>query len=243
MIKFFRKIRRNLLMENKTGKYLKYAIGEIVLVVIGILIALQINNWNENRKSSTKELLILEELHQSLENNKDILSSRGEMFSKTEKEAELLLAYIDAKKEYNDSITRYFSLPLRNLSYRLSYASFENLKSQGFETISNENLRLNIIKLFDEDFGLLLDNENKVAQLIIPYITFFNKHFQTDVINQNNILGIPDDYEFILSSSEYKNMISFIKTISVLFNSRSNVVIDKIELLKNEISMEIKSKT
>jgi hypothetical protein len=52
MIKFFRKIRQNLLMENKTGKYFKYAIGEIVLVVIGILIALQINNWNENRKSS-----------------------------------------------------------------------------------------------------------------------------------------------------------------------------------------------
>ena len=51
MIKFFRKIRQNLLVENKTGKYLKYAIGEIVLVVIGILIALSINNWNDNRKN------------------------------------------------------------------------------------------------------------------------------------------------------------------------------------------------
>jgi len=50
MIKFFRKIRQNLLMENKTGKYFKYAFGEIILVVIGILIALQINNWNETRK-------------------------------------------------------------------------------------------------------------------------------------------------------------------------------------------------
>jgi len=50
MIKFFRKIRYDLMEKNKTGKYLKYAIGEIVLVVIGILIALQINNWNENRK-------------------------------------------------------------------------------------------------------------------------------------------------------------------------------------------------
>ena len=49
MIKFYRKIRQNLLIENKTGKYFKYAIGEIVLVVIGILIALQINNWNEKR--------------------------------------------------------------------------------------------------------------------------------------------------------------------------------------------------
>jgi len=51
MIKFFRSIRQNLLSEGKTGKYLKYAIGEIVLVVIGILIALQINNWNEDRKN------------------------------------------------------------------------------------------------------------------------------------------------------------------------------------------------
>jgi uncharacterized membrane protein len=50
MIKFFRKIRQNLLMENKTGKYLKYAIGEIVLVVIGILIALSINNFNNSRQ-------------------------------------------------------------------------------------------------------------------------------------------------------------------------------------------------
>ena len=50
MIKFFRKIRQNLLSEGKTSKYLKYAIGEIVLVVVGILIALQINNWNEERK-------------------------------------------------------------------------------------------------------------------------------------------------------------------------------------------------
>ena len=50
MIKFFRKIRYDLMEKNKTGKYFKYAIGEIVLVVIGILIALQINNWNELNK-------------------------------------------------------------------------------------------------------------------------------------------------------------------------------------------------
>jgi hypothetical protein len=50
MIKFFRKIRQNSLSEGKTGKYLKYAIGEIILVVIGILIALQLNNLNENKK-------------------------------------------------------------------------------------------------------------------------------------------------------------------------------------------------
>ena len=59
MIKFFRKIRQNLLSEGKTGKYLKYAIGEIILVVIGILIALSINNWNENQKLRNQEITYL----------------------------------------------------------------------------------------------------------------------------------------------------------------------------------------
>ena len=62
MIKFFRKIRQNLLMENKTGKYFKYAIGEIILVVVGILIALQINNWNEFKKSQKKEALLINQI-------------------------------------------------------------------------------------------------------------------------------------------------------------------------------------
>ena len=69
MIKFFRKIRQNLLMENKTGKYLKYAIGEIILVVIGILIALQINNWNEKWKINSEIDLVFTALQSELESN------------------------------------------------------------------------------------------------------------------------------------------------------------------------------
>ena len=59
MIKFFRKIRQKTLSEGKTGKYLKYAFGEIIIVVVGILIALQINNWNEHRKIKNAEIEIL----------------------------------------------------------------------------------------------------------------------------------------------------------------------------------------
>lgn len=62
MIKFFRKIRQQLLKENRAGKYLLYAIGEIVLVVIGILIALQINNWNEDRKTHLRDIEFLNNL-------------------------------------------------------------------------------------------------------------------------------------------------------------------------------------
>ena len=73
MIKFFRHIRKSLLMENKTSKYFKYAIGEIILVVIGILIALQINNWNESRKSDIQEQSALNNIHRDFSKNKEIL--------------------------------------------------------------------------------------------------------------------------------------------------------------------------
>ncbi|NNF34727.1 MAG: hypothetical protein HKN68_11485, partial [Saprospiraceae bacterium] len=62
MIKFFRKTRQKLLSDGKTGKYFKYAIGEILLVVIGILIALQINNWNSTRKAYNQELELYSKL-------------------------------------------------------------------------------------------------------------------------------------------------------------------------------------
>nr|WP_321224457.1 DUF6090 family protein [uncultured Psychroserpens sp.] len=67
MITLLRRFRQRLLSENKFSKYLIYAIGEIILVVIGILIALQINNWNENRKYKQQEIIYLENLKEDLE--------------------------------------------------------------------------------------------------------------------------------------------------------------------------------
>lgn len=75
MIKFFRKIRQTLLTDNKFSKYLIYAIGEIVLVVIGILIALQINNWNETRKNKAAEQQLLTSLLQEFVSNLVILDN------------------------------------------------------------------------------------------------------------------------------------------------------------------------
>jgi hypothetical protein len=79
MIPFFRKIRRGLLSENKVSKYLLYARGEIVLVVIGILIALQINNWNETQKNKRAETQVLSSLLQEFEENLLILDDAIEM--------------------------------------------------------------------------------------------------------------------------------------------------------------------
>lgn len=81
MIKLFRKIRQRMLTENKFSKYLLYAIGEIILVVIGILIALSINNWNEDRKSRKQEVKYLKNLQTDIvleiQNNDSLINYRA----------------------------------------------------------------------------------------------------------------------------------------------------------------------
>ena len=75
MINFFRKIRKQLADDNKPLKYMRYAVGEIVLVVIGILIALSINNWNEGKKDKAESIKILKKLHSEFETNKTELDA------------------------------------------------------------------------------------------------------------------------------------------------------------------------
>ena len=70
MIKFFRHIRQNLLFKGRIGRYLKYAIGEIFLVMIGILLALQVSNWNQDRKDRISERKLLDNIHRDFVQNK-----------------------------------------------------------------------------------------------------------------------------------------------------------------------------
>ncbi len=85
MIKFFRRIRQNMIKDNRTSKYLLYAIGEIILVVIGILIALQINNWNitTQNKEQEKQILaqLLKEYTSNLEQINQKIDIRNEMLN------------------------------------------------------------------------------------------------------------------------------------------------------------------
>ena len=74
MFKFFRKIRYNLMEQNKTGKYIMYAIGEIVLVVIGILIALSINNWNSIRIEKREEISSYKNIKRQIKDDKNVIS-------------------------------------------------------------------------------------------------------------------------------------------------------------------------
>ena len=153
MIKFFRKIRQQLVLENKTSRYFKYAIGEIILVVIGILIALQINNWNEDRKSVIQEALYLKRL--LVEINEDITTFAGEITS-IKKGIKTIKTFSEALKrsDSNDSIlvqtaNSYFQTGSIYPNFSSSTSTFDDLSSTGnLKVISNTNLRDSLVKLY-----------------------------------------------------------------------------------------------
>ena len=110
MIKFFRNIRQRLLSEGKTGRYFTYAIGEIVLVVIGILIALQINNWNEQRKENATEQAMLKRLEKEFISNRKQLLDKIEFRNTLIESSRRLLEYFDEPENVKrDSIFVYLS--------------------------------------------------------------------------------------------------------------------------------------
>ncbi|OZV68002.1 DUF6090 family protein [Winogradskyella aurantia] len=113
MIKFFRKIRQKTLTENKFYKYLLYAIGEIILVVIGILIALQINNWNQEQQDRKKENQILLQLRSEFEENLQELERKDVMRERMISSAEKLFKI---KNEEN-----YTEIPLDSLRLYIAY--------------------------------------------------------------------------------------------------------------------------
>ncbi|UCD60783.1 MAG: hypothetical protein JSV59_13070 [Flavobacteriaceae bacterium] len=97
MIKFFRKIRQKLLSENKFSKYLLYAIGEIILVMVGILLALQVNNWNEERKDNKTRTEILTSLIGDLEEDRVSLKNHAKYDSLRTIAANLILDTLKGK--------------------------------------------------------------------------------------------------------------------------------------------------
>ena len=140
MIKFFRKIRQNLLSEGKTGKYFKYAIGEVVLVVIGILIALNINNWNEKQKDRVIEQDILVQLLEEYETNLKQLENKIQLRNIIIKSSIEVLGYIDSPININkDSLIK----KIATLRYDPTFDPIQNdlISSGNIRLIQNKNLR------------------------------------------------------------------------------------------------------
>ena len=165
MIKFFRKIRQNLLSEGKTGKYLKYALGEIILVVIGILIALQINNWNELRKDEIKEQVILKQLQEDYRVNLLQLEQKIDIREKMITSALRLLRAFDNPVEIvRDSVIK----DLAELRNDPTFDPIQNdlTNSDNLRLIRNQKLK-RLLSNWSSDVIAVIEIEKNWSKLVI----------------------------------------------------------------------------
>jgi len=239
MIKFFRRIRQRLLTENKFSKYLLYAIGEIVLVMIGILLALQVNNWNERRKDVHREIKMLNDLKNDINNNINnidegiIVLEQGIAYSSE------ILSVFEEQIKYDSTLNKAFSFYTYYWDPDFRNASFENLKKVGVNLISNDTLRNKIIDIFEIDMDILnvsdLNRHNDYMTSIGNRI--LNKHLFFD---RKTGYILPFDYDKMMSDDEFYSFASFLLTNQYMAWDKSKKFIEKAQSLNQSISEEIK---
>ena len=179
MIKFFRKIRYDLMSKNKTGKYFKYAIGEIILVVIGILIALGINNWNEIRIANEEANTYLVNLDEEIKENIKLLESQSKRIVRMMDVTNYYHSkFIDKSKTVNDTVISNFILKI-NPIYALNPSQTvlrDYLNSGLLKNLKNSELKNNILFLesrykdYMEDLNSINDKyKNDIEPYLLQY--------------------------------------------------------------------------
>ncbi|MEH6619279.1 DUF6090 family protein [Maribacter arcticus] len=245
MIKFFRKIRQQLLIENKTGKYLKYAIGEIVLVVIGILIALQVNSWNEYRINSHLELQYLKRLERDMQESIRLTS----IYKDFQVQATIeILAVIDiikkcnlTEKDYHAFANGFFKVGKSSPPILID-GTIQELQSTGKLTIiRNVNLRDKMTKMMSE-------YQSKIV--LMPYansrmgnaVNYVDELVSFSYINQPVMM---QDISFEEMNFNFETLCENEKLINALFTIRQHTldIIEWEEVVIKEFNSFLKSIT
>jgi hypothetical protein len=170
MIKFIRQIRQQLVKENKFSKYLLYAIGEIILVVIGILIALQLNTSKENKKKSDVGYTYLTEMRKEVQDDVFMLESHIRGLDNNIKNQEAALNTNNIAKLPLDSLTMII-LP-RNLDLNISELTFNRMKNLGLTSLSNnDSLNSQINTYYNSE---LLSFKRSMAYIFEAFKKYWN---------------------------------------------------------------------
>ncbi|OIQ36464.1 MAG: hypothetical protein BM563_10820 [Bacteroidetes bacterium MedPE-SWsnd-G1] len=241
MIKFFRKIRQNLLMENKTGKYLKYAFGEIILVVIGILIALSINNWNQKKIEKKQIRNIYIRIVQDFNNtaseierdikNMDILYPLMQNILNGDVERDSLLSSNDYFRKYHFTLGSP-DIQINETGIRLLESKIEldyELNTELTEALS----MLYSEKLFEleVDAEFLDDNLKRLTNHIVEegvLVDYLVKNNRTKYVNMifEDVTFKNYFHIFSLSYEIYKNSL-------IEFKAEGEILIDRIKTENN----------
>ena len=193
MINFFRKIRKKMADDNKPIEYMRYATGEIVLVVIGILIALSINNWNENRKSKIMANEVYKNLLTSLQQDSTEVQKIIELQTKSV-EAIRKLILNDSKKELIefdeknlDSLSKEIMLGVMSFFPKTGIYNLI-VSNNGMDLLQSKEIKASLINLYDyqykqyENVDAIIDNKyhyqiGPVLRKKIGFIVEYKPHF------------------------------------------------------------------
>jgi cell division protein FtsL len=239
MIKFFRRIRQRLLTENKFSKYLLYAIGEIVLVVIGILIALQINNWNTNNNLRALENELLLDIRENLNASVTNLESDISFNKITLANYEKILSHIKEGLPYNNSLDSAFSYISYWSDPHFTYTAYETLKSKGLDIIQNDSLKIAITEIYEQYFPFIiseLKGEWELHQsVVLPFIA-------KNILYVNTEIARPNNYHFLKSNDEFHNIMGMKMIIRKYTIQNAEMTKDKVSSLIVQIDKELERK-
>ncbi|NNL16696.1 MAG: hypothetical protein HKO81_08655 [Flavobacteriaceae bacterium] len=210
MIKFFRKIRYDLMEKNKTGKYLKYAFGEIILVVFGILIALSINNWNENRKDVQIQLQLLKELKEMADGDYKRNQFHLERNKKYLNSIEIIIHCFENGLPYNDSLADHFSYAHSRLVTQIKDNAYQNIVNHGMTFIKNDNIKFYMTNLYGNrnEFLEKLDDRFNLFyfQVVAPELINYFDHLNPQGLGGRRKM-IPLDYSTLSKSTKYMSIL------------------------------------
>ncbi len=215
MIKFFRRIRQKLLSENKFSKYLLYAIGEIVLVVIGILLALQINTWNTHKNEQAKEQLYLKSFYNDIQVN---LKELDRVLTKSEwtiSTTDSLLRHADGQLELN-STEEVEELVMGTANYTLFLSQEGTINdifgSGDLSLIRNDSIRKAMVnwiadlKYLKEYETLGKDNQLKYIGYLKSETPIFRLALHTNFLTEQTISKLLADDKYLNLVGEQKHM-------------------------------------
>jgi hypothetical protein len=191
--------------QGNVRKYLVYAIGEVLLVVIGILIALQVNNWNNESARKDSEIDILQEINRNLSINVSELSAEISKQEGMISTINLIMEQIKNDIPPHDSMGLRYASVAWGENFKIANSAFENLKTSGFNLVSSDTLRRNIIQLFNVSYDgmAVMFQEVQVAEYanISP---LYIRHIEYD--EDGN--AIVNDFEDLKNDREFTNMLS-----------------------------------
>jgi hypothetical protein len=201
MIRFFRKIRIKLLTENKLAKYFIYAFGEVLIVIIGILIAIQINGWNNDRIQAKKEVAYIEEIRKSLisdlERIEFILDFNHIKDSCINRSMELF----GTKMSNGERASEFISLTMESTTFyeifRSNSVAFNNMISaETIEIISNDSLRMALADYYGKEAEYELDTQSGVREFTRKFAEVVGPSIMSSEL-ASQLYGLNLDFEFI----------------------------------------------